>query len=698
MDETSLNVDYSGSLRAQARVRALLSVPVIVAGMVMLYLHADIPAAAFYAVTIQVIYFVSAAIVAYRAPDRWHKPASFATAVLDPLILSAWLPIVGGFGPVLCAFYLFTILGFGFRTSIRHMTVCQTVSLAAMIVVMLATPFWTENPAVAIGVIVTTAVVPLYARHLLHQLHLARARAESESQFKSDLLARVSHELRTPLTGIVSAADLIAAETADPESARRAATIITLSGELLTEINNLLDESKQTADGIALRPAPIDPRELATVLHAAFDAVAQQKGVEFRVVLDPRLPDRVLADQHYLGRVLVNLAGNAVKFTSKGSVRVTIERGNMVADQPAIRFVVEDTGPGIAHEYQEAVFKPFFQVRGGAIRQQGGTGLGLSISKAVVTAMGGSIQLQSEPGKGSRFSFEVVLPVCDSAGEVPDIENADEPAAPACPIRILVVDDNRTNSELVKEMLSADGHSVATAIDGMTALEKLASGDKFDLLFLDYNLPDMSGADVLKTYRFGTVSPAPAFFLTADATRVTRDKLADSGALGVLSKPLRRKELRKAVAKIADANGPRDNEAPGPRRAKPVLVALTTPVLDRQVVDELGAISADQDFAARLLHTALGDVDRNVRAIQASLAGGAWAEARDGAHALKGVAISVGALGMGAVASRILNAKDKDLEELADVHAAALGKQRQLLQEEIDRLAPVQNGRASAAD
>jgi two-component system sensor histidine kinase RpfC len=680
----SHEVRYTDSLRAQARLRAALSIPIIGIGMGMLHASGAISSAALILAAMQVAYFTSILALARFGSPAIHKPASYVTAVADPLVLSAWLPMVGEFGPVISAFYLFTVLGYGFRTSVAHMHLCQAVSIAAMTLVLAVTPFWQANRAVWLGVVTTLIVVPLYAAALLRLLHAARARAEDDSRAKSDLLARVSHELRTPLTGIVSAAELIASQDDEPKSAQRATTILTLSAELLTEINNLLDESKHSSGGIVLRPAPFAMQGLADLLHATFDTVADRKGIEFRVLMDPRLPAYVEADSHYLLRVLVNLAGNAVKFTNTGVVRVTVERGGS-DDASTIRFSVEDTGPGIPREYQKDIFAPFFQVTKGPVRQQGGTGLGLSIAHAAVAAMGGALQVDSEVGKGSRFWFTVRLPASAPPGSGAAPSRADD-----CRVarRVLVVDDNRTNLELLKEMLEADGHDVVTAQAGMEALEKLASSPHMDLIVLDFNLPDMDGAEVLKTYRFGCKNPVPAYFLTADATRVTQAHLFASGAAGVLTKPLRQDDLRRLIGSLAQqvqSAGGSPDAVPATRVARPILTAVETPVLDPANLRDLALLSTDPGFAQRILATAQDDIRRNADDLRQALSRGEWLRARDAAHALKGVAASIGAMRMAAIGSRVLKAKDADLRAHASAFAASLAKEEPQLADAVAR-------------
>ena len=355
---------------------------------------------------------IAAAYLAYNIAAYWlaHRSHLLAprdlivvTAVLDPLMLSAWLFIVGQASPLFVGFYLFTILGFGFRIGRSAMHLCQAISMLGFGLVAMLSPDWRSQPLFGFSHLVLLTVVPLYAGVLIGKLQDARELAERANQAKSQLLAKVSHELRTPLTGIVSTASLIEAKSSDPESVTRAHSIIELAMGLDLEIKQLLDLSRIEAGRDRQQDVAFQASQLADHILRTLAPVAAAKSLALHVVTDPAISAPMLGDLQALNSVLLNLAGNAVKFTDTGSVSVRIELLEQEADAYRIRFGVEDTGIGIAPEFVSRVFEPFFQVETGSVRKYGGTGLGMSIAMAHVRRLGGELQVDSMPGEGSRF-------------------------------------------------------------------------------------------------------------------------------------------------------------------------------------------------------------------------------------------------------------------------------------------------------
>jgi two-component system sensor histidine kinase RpfC len=514
--------------------------------------------------------------------------------------------------------------------------------------------------------------VPMYAGDLIKTLRASREHAERESresQAKSTLLAKVSHELRTPLTGIISATELLAVEAGDESVTRRTDTILTLSNELLREINDLLDEAKFDAGAAHLQCAAMDVRQQVELVFAALEPAATKKGIALSTACDAAITGWVEADAHHLGRVLLNLAGNAVKFTDNGSVRISVDLLQDTGTAYRLRLSVTDTGIGIPESFHATIFQPFAQVEQGASRRYGGTGLGLSLSRQMVALMGGELQFESTPGKGSRFWFDVTLARC--AEPAPAVSAADLSAASGAiqPRRILVAEDNVTNRLLLQELLQVDGHDVTPCDGGAAALEILAENE-FDLLLLDYNLGDMDGVRVLQTYRFGRTDPVPALFLTADTTQLTASRLSEfAGDSGILYKPVTLAKLRKAIRALG-APAESENAAPVPapvvagtgRHARPVLTAVAVSALDPEVIAELKAVSVRPQFFPALLREAENDMRRCSQQILKALDDRCYATARDAAHALKGVSANVGAVRLFALASNLMDAPRDELE------------------------------------
>ncbi|HZV55475.1 MAG TPA: ATP-binding protein, partial [Rhodocyclaceae bacterium] len=599
-------------MKAQANLRVLVALPVIAIGCVILLLYRDIPARLEWVVGSYVLYTCATLGLAASSPERLHSAITYATAVVDPLFVTLGMWLMSEAAPMLAGFYLFSIIGYGARSGKGYMFVSQMAALVGFCIIYFLDDYWRASPLTWAGLAIPIVVVPIYLAPLMERLQMALSRAESQSRAKSDLLARVSHELRTPLAGIVSAAELVRVGTSIHGARLLADTMLGLSQHLLTEINDLLDEAKYEANALVLAPAPCDLSTIGGTLRAALLSQAEKKGLSFEVLIDPRVQQPVIADSHYLGRVIMNLAGNAVKFTQRGKVTVRIALLEASMSSYFLRFSVEDTGLGIPREDQERVFEPFVQLSQSR-HQVCGTGLGLTLSKDLVNLMGGALQLSSEPGVGSRFWFDLRLGNAAMARGANVVENVSS----VQPRRILLVDDNLTNLHLLREVLMLDGHKVTTADSGKAALALLQNGEEWDVVFLDYNLPDMTGGTLLQTYRFGTTRPVPVYFLTADASPMTRSALDKSGAMGVLSKPIRIEEIRAAITSATP-----DSASPMRPSEVPALRAVPVIYVDMTVIDRLAGISKRPTFLAEMMERALADIDRNVRDVTAALLAG----------------------------------------------------------------------------
>ena len=650
----------SQKLRVQATLRARLGIPVCFSMLLCLwYWGPATPGIGIWQIIAVVILnavYNLAVLLAVRPTSRL-KPVlvARATAVMDPLLLSLGLGLMGEAGQLFTCFYLFTILGFGFRMGARLMTLCQAASISGFILVTLTTPPWQQHPLAALSVLLFLAVVPLYARSLIIGLQQACERAESESLAKTQLLANVSHELRTPLTGIVSSAQLIREENDDPRLQRRSDTILALSRELMGQINDLLDSAKYGAGAMQLEQSPFPIAELGELLRRTLGATALAKGVMLHVRTDERIPAHLMGDAFHLGRVLLNLGSNALKFTEHGEVTI---RMTLMEDTPAaclVRFSCRDTGIGIAPEFHQKIFEPFFQASAGTTRKYGGTGLGMSIAQGILNAMNTRLTVLSAPGQGSLFEFDLWLeraptPVTVAARHMETVRNK----------RILVADDNSTNLVLTRELLERDGHHVVTAANGSEAIEQLTKST-IDLAILDFNMGDMDGAAVLQVYRFGTLDPVPAYILTADNAPATARRLMDSGATGVLHKPIDLATLRQAISHVfSTGSAPRQDGHPG------------TGYIDQDAMAELRELGNDSPFFEQLLGTAAADIDVLCVVLIDALLLKDLEKTRRNAHALKGISVSVGAVQLSSIATRLIHIGQADLHRESAALAAEI--------------------------
>lgn len=653
------------AVKRQAGIRLKLGIPVAITALCMNLWGGNQdskPEIAGILVLCSYMVYVVATFIVSRHPGnlRW-KDIAYGTAFLDPLFLSAWLFAEGEQAILVMAFYLFTILGFGFRIGPQIMRVCQAVSIVGFSVVLFESPFWIENLSLGISHLVLLIVVPMYAGSLMMELRLAKAHAERESKAKSQLLANVSHELRTPLTGIVSAAQLLEHKATSPDDIKLAQSIVSLSGSLDAEISQLLDLSKlgmQTPSP----PGPFHLRSVMDSVQAALQEAATTKGLTFVADVDPAIKDNVVGRSHELTSILMNLAGNAVKFTHEGTVAVHIKLLGEDVNSYRLWIGVKDTGIGIAEEHLARLFEPFYRVENGDRRQYRGTGLGTTIAMEHVQRMGGELKVISKPGEGSTFWFEVSMPI--SRLQVSPLQHADAPIV--SPKTVLIADDNALNLELLEQMLAKDGHHVTVAGSGREAIEHLSS-ETFDVVMLDFNMSDMDGLSVYQMYAFGRIYPAPTFFVTADTSIETASKLNNSGASGVVYKPLTFEKLRTAIASVFPVESStvvRLESAPD--KATGRLTAVPVQHIDLTILDTLREIKDTPAFIHKIISDGMHDIELLHEQLTEAIVAADAAAVHQRAHAMKGVAVNIGALRLGAQCEHLMDVTTSQLQATKD--------------------------------
>jgi len=386
-------------------------------------------------------------------------------------------------------------------------------------------------------------------RRVEGELRHARDAAEQAAEVKAEFLANMSHELRTPLTSILGFTALAAAEHDTPETVRRYIERVTnASKALLTLVNDVLDFSKLEAGEIRLEPRPVDLPQLAREVMDLFGQQAGDKGVALNLDLADGVPEAVALDADRVRQVLINLVGNAVKFTPAGEVRLEL---GYDPDAELLAVAVVDTGPGIEADRCSQLFQRFSQVDGSSTRTFGGTGLGLAICKGLIEAMGGEIGVETAAGQGSRFWFEVPAPAVDPAAAATASASV---AAMSLGNRFLVVDDNRANRDLVRAILTTLGADIVEAADGHQGV-KAAMELPFDVILMDMRMPGLSGEEAVAEIRRGgpnASSPIIAFSASADPHQLAH--LQQLGFDGCLAKPFTLADLIRSVEQAVAAN------------------------------------------------------------------------------------------------------------------------------------------------
>ncbi len=391
----------------------------------------------------------------------------------------------------------------------------------------------------------------------------ARDAAEEANRQKSRFIASISHEIRTPITGILGIVDAALSRSAPKRQREYLEKISTVSKTLSSLINDLLDLSRMEAGRLLLQNEPCALQPLIRNALEPLYAIVQKKGLELTIEIEPDLPDTIYADPTRLSQVLLNLAGNAVKFTETGWVRVrvgllpasaAIIEGNREKRLDALIFHVEDSGPGIRKEAHELIFKTFIQGDGADAHKQPGSGLGLAISRQLVQIWHGQIGVKSEPGRGSLFWF--TLPLLAASAESVQAPPSFRPLAEEAPLRlrILLAEDNELIQEFLTLFLEDQGHTVICAYDGREALGFLEQGEMgttggFDLVLMDVQMRPMGGLEATKAIRASGASyrNIPIIGLTAYAMTDDQETFLAAGMDEVLTKPVDRADLLSAV-------------------------------------------------------------------------------------------------------------------------------------------------------
>ena len=345
----------------------------------------------------------------YNPPHIWRL-GQRVTSMASDMFLISWVLHFGGITFAgMFALYIWIAVGYGIRYGSSYLYATMGLSIFSFSIAAWYTPFWRENPGLVAGMLFGLLIVPAYVGWLITQLQRAVAEKDLAYRAKSDFVAMMSHELRTPLHGIISTADLLRGTASSPKQKEMIRIISTSSNTLLELINRVLDISKFESNSVALKQQPMDLHAVVNDTANILWPQALRKGLSLQVYIDPEIHNSLIGSPHQLQEVLINLLGNAVKFTETGNVSARVLFRGETTDEVSVRFEISDTGPGIPKAALPSIFEPFAQSDSPITRKHGGSGLGTAFARELIRLMGGTIGVESTEGVGTKFTIDVGL-------------------------------------------------------------------------------------------------------------------------------------------------------------------------------------------------------------------------------------------------------------------------------------------------
>ncbi|KOR39517.1 ATPase [Xanthomonas oryzae] len=623
--------------------------------------------------------------------------------LLDYTCTGAIMAIQGEPASPLYAVCMWVTIGNGLRYGSNYLRAAAAMASLSFLGAILISPYWKANPYLSWGLLLGLIAVPLYFDSLLRAMTRAVREARHANQAKSRFLANMSHEFRTPLNGLSGMTEVLATTRLDAEQKECLNTIQASARSLLSLVEEVLDISAIEAGKIRIDRRDFSLRDLIGSVNMILQPQAKTRGLDYGTEVATDVPDLLKGDTGHLRQVLLNLLGNAVKFTDHGHVLLRVARlsGNG-ADTVRLRFDVEDSGIGVPMDMRPRMFEAFEQADVGLSRRYEGTGLGTTIAKGLIEAMGGAIGYTPNRPGGSVFWFELQLEigVLEKAAptrmpvgvlETPDELEASNVIAFSNPflrhrarvrsMRMLVADDHEANRMVLQRLLEKAGHRVMCVNGAAQVLDAMADED-FDAVIVDLHMPGMSGLDMLKQLRVMQASGmryTPVVVLSADVTPEAIRACEQAGARAFLAKPVVAAKLLDTVAELAVSTRPLATQAP-------VVQAPTSfeGVLDASVLDELAALGMGEEFERQFIRQCLDDAHNCVGAIERDGSRSDWEQLRESAHALRGVASNLGLAQLASSGGELMRMADWQLQAEWRQLLSALREQLQAGREALD--------------